>query len=245
MANVTRATIRANARLFADMRPDGSNEFVSDAEANGLINLRAAELWDRLIALRGGEAFEAVNTSLPTVAGTATIQLPSDFYHLLSFDLAWASTRIEPVGQLSSIADRYRYNDIPWAEGEGKAFRVRGNGTNTTFLELFPTPTANTNTSIRYVRAFAPIVTNVAGDVTEIDTFNGWDRAVALGVATDMRAIAGLDGREVAGMYAAELQRIDQAVTERVESHPTRIRDVYPEGNWLQDDWMRIRTPAS
>jgi hypothetical protein len=244
VATVTRATIRGNARLFADQRPDGTNEAITDAEANGLVNLRVAELWDRLIALRGGEAFEAVNTALPTVANTATITLPTDFYQLLAFDLAWSATRLEPVGQLPSIADRYRYADIPWAEGEAKAFRQRGSG-NSSFLEIFPTPTTAVNTAIRYITAFTPLATNNSADSTALETFNGWDRAVSLGVAADMRVISGLDSADVLRLYMADLERIDTLITERSASHPQRIRDVYPEGSLVTDDWMRLRTPAS
>ncbi len=227
------------------MRPDGASEFISDADANDLINSRAAEFWDRLVALRGESRFETVNTSLPTVADTATITLPSDFLDLLSFDLAWGASRLEAVGKLENIADRYKYNEIRFAEGAPKAFRIRGNGTNTTLLELFPTPTSAVNTVIRYIPSFTPLATNNSADSSTFDGFNGWDKAVALGVAVDMRVIAGLDAGEVSGLLQNELARIDLAAAERSANHPTRIRDVSPEGSPYDPDWMQMRTPAT
>jgi len=242
---VTRAQIRSRARLFADMRPDGDSEFISNADANDLINARAAEFWDRLVALRGESYFETINTSLPTVANTATIQLPADFLSLLSFDLAWSSARIEAVGKLENIADRYKYNEISFAEGEAKAFRIRGNGANTTYLEIFPTPTTAVNTVIRYVPSFTALATNHSADLSTFDGYNGWDKAIALGVAADMRLAAGLDNSGVLEMLSAELERMDLAAAERSANHPTRVRDVFPEGSPYDSDWMNMRTPAT
>ncbi len=242
---VTRAAIRNRARLFADARPGGDSEQVSDADANDLINARAAEFWDRLVALRGESHFETVNTSLPTVANTATITLPTDFLDLLAFDLAWTSARLEAVGKLENIADRYKYNEVSFAEGGPKAFRIRGNGTNTTLLELFPTPTSAVNTVIRYIPSFTPLSTTNSADNTTFDGYNGWDKAIALGVAVDMRVILGLDASELSGMLTNELARIDLAASERSANHPTRVRDVHPEGMPYDSDWMMMRTPAS
>jgi hypothetical protein len=242
-ALVTRSALRDKARLYADMRPGGTSEFLTNIEVNGLINGACAELWDRLVALRGHDYFETVNTSLPTVAGTATITLPADFYQLLAFDLAWASDRLEPVGAMQNIADRYQFNGVAWAEGAPKAFRVRGSAAGTQLLELFPTPTTAVNTAIRYVPSFTPIDTGTGGDVATIDGINGWDKSVALRVAIEMRMVAGLSTADLARLYEAELERVDSIATERAASYPARVRDV-SEG-WNGEDWMQLRVPAS
>jgi hypothetical protein len=240
---VTRAVLRNNARLYADQR---GRKFVEEDEANRLINLALAELYDRLVAAQGHEYYEAelappTAGAITTTSGTATYALPAGVYRILGFDLNWGADRLEPVPALASIADRARFNGVGWGEFTPKAFRLRGaqpSGTPAT-IELFPTPTSAVATVLRYVPAFADLTSESA----TFDGVNGWDRAVALRVALEMRAIAGLESTTIQGLYDRELQRIDELAADRAAAHAPTIRDVNPEGN-LFDDWYRHLPPA-
>lgn len=236
--SVTLAILRKNARLYADQR---GRKFVEDDEANRLINLALAELYDRLLAAQGHEYYEATSTSITTADGTAAYNLPSGFYRMLGFDLNWGTDRLEPVPALASIADRARFNGMGWGEFTPKAFRIRGAQLTgePAVLELFPTPTSAVATVLRYVPAF----TDLANDSATFDGVNGWDRAVALRVAIEMRAIAGLESASIQRLYEAELQRIDELAADRAATHAPTIRDVSPEGNFF-DDWYRRLPPA-
>lgn len=231
--SVTRATIRNNARLYADQRPGGGSTFIIDEEYNRLIGLALAELYDRLVAARGQEYYEKEDTSITTANGTANYNLPADYYQMLSVDLLWG-TRLEPVPALEHVADRSRFNDAPWDEGCGKAFRVRSPTTPTDpssahRIQFFPTPTSAVSVVLRYVPT-CPVLTQDAGIGGSFDGVNGWDRAVSLRVAIEARIIEKVSANDLRSLYEAELERIDQMAADRVASTASRIRDVNPEG---------------
>lgn len=240
-ASVTRAAIRAGALLYADLRPGGTDEHVDTEEVNELINLQAAEFWDKLVQARGADYY-ATPATVQTVAGTATVALPSAFYELLSVDLAWGSDRIEPVQRLSNIADRWIYRRVLWAEGSAKAFRESGTGTGTV-LEFFPTPNAQTTVELRYVPSFEPWATDDSDDAATIDGINGWHKLVMLGTAVELRMIHGLDPREQREQLAIVMRRMDELASERAPSHAQQIRDVHPEGWHGDKDWKHLLTP--
>ena len=223
--SVTRATIRDNARLFADQRPGGGSTFISDGEYNRLIGLALTELYDRLLSARGHSYYEEelkppTTDAITTVAGTAAYSLPDDFYELLSCDLLWG-TRLESVPALEHIADRARFNDAPWDEGCGKAYRMRK-----ALIEFFPTPTSAVPVVLRYV----PTCPELDSESATFDGVNGWDRAVSLHVAIQARAIEKVSANDLWTLYTPELARIDQMAADRAASSASRVRDVNPEG---------------
>lgn len=237
---VTRGTVRANARLYADERQGGSSGFVSDIEANRLINLALCEFYDLLVAARGHEFYETEDTSIITSAGVATYTLPADFYQLLSADLQWATDRMEPVPALASPADRHRFvsNGLRWAENAPKTFRLRG-----TLIEFFPTPNSTTQVVLRYVPT-CPELTSDNNTDGSFDGVNGWDRLISLRVACELRTIAGQPATWLTNMYEQERERIEALAADRAASHPARIRDVNPEGS-VNDAWWRELPPPS
>jgi len=237
-SSVTRGEVRALARLYADERPGGSEAFISDADCNTLINGALKEFYDLLVAARGHEFYETEDTSVTTANGTATYSLPADFYQLLSVDLRWAADRLEPVGALASVADRYRYvsSGVSWGESAPKAFRQRG-----ALIELFPTPTSAVTVVLRYVPV-CPELTADSGANGSFDGVNGWERLIALRVACEMRTIAGQPASWLNGMYERERERVEELASQRAASHPATIRDVNPEGSSL-DAWWRDLPP--
>jgi hypothetical protein len=218
---VTLSQLRSDALLYADERPNSASTFITTTEANRLVNLALTELYDLLVAARGHEHYETVSTAIATVAGTATVNQPSDFYQLLSLHLQWSTTDIEPVDDLEHVADRHRLvNWGTWTAWGPKAFRIRGS-----VIEFFPTPTTATTLQIRYIPAF----TDLANDNSTFDGVNGWEKLVALRAAMEMRAINRQPGGELERLYDRERERIEAMAADRASSTPKRIRDAMPE----------------
>lgn len=218
---VTLLQLRTDARLYADERPGGASTFITDTEANRLVNLALTELYDLLVEARGQEYYETVSTSTSTVAGTATISLPSDFYQLLGVHLQWATNDLEPVQDLEHIQDRHWLVNLgTWSKYAPKAYRLRGAS-----LEFFPTPTSVVTVALRYIPAF----TDLAADGSTFDGVNGWEKLVALRAAIEMRVIAGRSYADLDRLYERERERIQGLAADRAAQHPKRIRDVQPE----------------
>lgn len=219
---VTLAQLRSLALLYADERPGGASTFITTTEANQLVNLALTELYDLLVAARGHEYYETTTEAVSTTAGSATANLPSDFYELLALHLKWSATDIEPIDALEDIADRHRLvNWGTWSQWSPKAFRIRG-----TVIEFFPTPSTTTVLQIRYV----PVFTDLAMDASTFDGVNGWEKLVALRAAIEMRAINRQPGGELERLYERERDRVEALAADRASATPKRIRDANPEG---------------
>ena len=218
MRTVTLAQLKRMARLYADERGGGPAPFIGEDELRDLINSAVADHYDLLVHAGGHERYETVDTSIATVDGTATIDLPDDFYELLSLHLAWGTNQLERVEALDSIDDRRDLvNHGVWARDSAKAFRRRG-----ALIEFFPTPNAATDVELRYV-ATAPVLT------AENDTFdgvNGWERMIEYRVAGEMLAIAGKSPSAMLALYETEREKIELLAHQSTASSPDRIRDV-------------------
>ncbi len=208
------------ARLYADERPAGSGAFISTTDDLLLVNTAVQSLHDLLLSL-GGEDYFAADASLSTVAGTATITLPSTFYRLVSLHIQWATNRREELTELTAEGDRYLLTDLNgWGEGTRKAFRIVANN-----LELYPTPTSVQTLLMRYV----PVATVLAALSDSTPSINGWHKLCALQIAAEMRTVRGQANGMLQQAYAKELERIETIAAERTQNEPARIRDVFPE----------------
>lgn len=78
----TLGDLRSDVRQRADMV---SSQFVTDSEVNEYINQSIAELYDLLIATRGMDFYEKLQ-SFTTVGGTSQYPLASDFYQLVRIE---------------------------------------------------------------------------------------------------------------------------------------------------------------
>jgi hypothetical protein len=233
--NVTIATVRENARLYADQRPGTSSTFVSDPEVDRLIHQAIrGEFYDLLVAARGHEYFETV-ASLTTVAGASTIDLPSDHYEFLSLFILWSATEAEPIDQLDSIDDRdqYIYPGANWARETPKAFRLRGS-----VIELFPTPNVAQALELRYVPTYS--------EASVFDAVNGWDKLVSLAVARELLIIQKLPTSQLQELYDETKQRVEMLAADRVASKPARVRDVvgYEDPRRRRRNWRYHGMPS-
>jgi hypothetical protein len=222
---VTRQAVRALARLYADQRPGGGSlKFIGNPDVNDLINLAFSENWDRLVAARGHEYYAKKSTAITTAAGTATYNLPADFFELITLGISWNTDRLERVRALNSLDETFLFNGITWGEGTRKAYRLVEGA-----VELFPTPNAAIGTILRYVPT-APLLTADEGANGSFDGVNGWHRVIALNVAIQMRSIAGRDVGNLVELYERDVERIEALAADRAATAAPMIRDVSPDG---------------
>jgi hypothetical protein len=226
---VSLAKLRGLARLYADQRPGGQNEFIPDADlgvattgsVNDLINLALTELYDLLVAARGHEYYLS-SSAINIVAGTASYALPATFYQDKGVILEWNAKDHEPVDDYERVLARAGYANLGiWSPWSPKAYRlVAGN------LEFVPTPTSAVTGRLRFIPALAPLT----NDVDTFDGVNGWEKLVALRVAMEMRAVEERPFGDLQTLYAIERERIEAMKAEREAAHPKRVIDVCPEG---------------
>lgn len=229
---VTLTQLRADARLFADQRvhTSQSSTFINDTELDRLINLKLAELHELFVSARGNDYDGTVSeTTIQIIPGTARYSLPADFFQVLSAELLWSPTEHERLRSLSShpVADELK--PLLWDRGSEKGYRVRGPQ-----IEVYPTPTTSVSLAIQY----APVFLDLASPSDAYDGVNGWEKLVAIGVALEMREIAGTKLGSLPDLYAQQLKRITDMVADRQAVDPLEIRDVEPKGRPRWGFWL-------
>lgn len=228
----TLAEMRTTARQLADAT--NQTDWVDDAELDERLNEWLQALYDKLITARGHE-FYAATKAITLVSGTASYDLPANFYHL--------SACIANDG--SVYCDMY-----PWqpqelaqllsAEGGGGAtslgnYRYRLQNAQ---IEIRPKPSVSGHSlELRYV----PSMTRLKNANDTFDGVNGWERYACLGVAIDLLNKEESDS----GPLQLELTRIEARISalagNRDAGHPHRIQDV--RGDWGDSVWSVPREP--
>jgi hypothetical protein len=218
------------ARLYADERPAGSTAFISTTDDLLLVNTEIAALWDLLLSLGGEDYFAVDDVTQSTVAGTATVALPSAFYQLVSVHIRWASDRNEEVNRLTADGDRYLLRDAgTWGEGSQKAYRLKGDT-----IDFSPVPTSAKVVVVRYL----PRATLLTALSESTPSVNGWHELCAWRIAAKMRAIRGQPNSMCLQFAADALERIETIAAERALNEPARIRDVMPDQSRSRWGWL-------
>lgn len=101
---VSRSTLRERVRQRADVVSDNH---VSDAEINDLLNEGITEHWDLLVTAAPPDYY-AASTTVSVVSGTSVYALPSDFYKLRAVQVLEGGEEYRPVGPIQD-ADIQRY----------------------------------------------------------------------------------------------------------------------------------------
>jgi hypothetical protein len=235
---VTLEQLEADASLYADLRPTGAAEFVTTTQRYRLINQHIRKWQDLLIAQRPQDQ-DLARYTFALVPGTQSYAYPvgpaAPVHSWVSAELQWSPTHVEPIG-LIAPADLWKYASVIWGQGTPKGYTAgEGLGQN---LLFYPTPTSAATAVFRYIPAHSDLVTS-PGTPNTINTYNGWDKFIALGVAIEMLAIAGRDASHLVRLYDEERKRLETLAAERITYDPKYVREVYPEGIWSTHDWAR------
>ena len=226
-ATRTLAQLRDATRRYSDFIAGGSALPVfSDTDVEQFINDAIAEYYEMLVAARGHEYFLATST-IAVVGGTSTYTLPATFMELSSLTLEWRSDWHELVPPLDSLLQRHLFNNqIVWAQGSRKAFRIFGSQDGTQSIEFVPAPGTSVTARLRYIPTFAPLT----GDEEVIFIVNGFDKLVCISAAIEMRSVKGLPVAALQTLQAAQIERLQEMAAERLADQPARVIDVDPEG---------------
>lgn len=223
---VTLGKLRGLARLYADQRPaDETNAFVNavgtttTAGVNDLINLAVGEFYDLLIKASGGD-FNRTSADLAIVAGTSLYNLPATYYQGLAVELHWAAQDVEPVDQMATSRDRWKFLNLnSWGSWSPKAFRRVG-----AQVEILPVPTSAVTARLWFV----PVFTDLTADADTVNGVNGWEKLIALKVAMELREIEESPPGQLPRMFEAEKERIEGLIAD-LNPGPAQVVDVMPE----------------
>jgi hypothetical protein len=206
MATATLAQIRSRTRFLGSF--ENSTKF-TDALVNGEINAALAELYELLDDVHGG--YFDTDTTTPTVASQAYVDLPAAFWRLRGVDILIGGKyhALEQVG----IEQR---NDFQSSSGQPVAYRTIAGGTRGR-IALYPTPSAVYTLRIVYTPTYTPL----SADGDSFEYYNSYEDYVICGT------LLRLDQREERplGERQNELARIK----DRIVKGASRRRSAEPQ----------------
>lgn len=226
-ATVTLTQLKARALRRADMvSGDGFvDTTTSGGELETYIQEGGRELYD-LVLKYYGEDYYYSSAAAVTVAGTATVALPSDFYKLLGVD-AVLPGYTDPVP-----LDRFNWNERhnegansgwSWANATPR-YRLRAGN-----LYFIPTPQAVHSLTVHYVPAMPAI-----SDAAPFDGINGWDEYIVLSAAIKMLAKEESDTSALQVELERCRRRIEEMAPARDVDKPLRVTDIMDNADF---DW--------
>lgn len=198
MATITLSAMRDIIRFRGSY--ENSAKF-TDARITVEINAALAELHELMADT--WEGYFDTDTTAPTVAAQAYVDLPATFWRLRGADILIAGKYRE----LKQIGFGER-NDFQ-TSGRPQAYRSAAGGARGR-LVLYPTPNAVYTIRINYV----PTVTALSADADSIEAYNAWSDYVIVG------ALLRLDQREERPLMERqqELERLRQRIVKAAGS---------------------------
>lgn len=208
--------LRADVLQYADMV---GSSFVTTTELDRRINESNRRLHGLLAASAIAHQVLAKQLAAVTVADVADVNLPIDFYKLVTLDVK--------AGSLFEAAEPlqwHRRNDFQessgWTEGSKVYYTIISTSGGSPFVRWYPTPQAVHDITVSYI-PHPPVL-------TALDTVsypNGWESWIAIDVAIQLQAKEETDSSQL----LLERERIESEITSAVasmeRSGPERVRD--------------------
>lgn len=154
------------------------SQVMTDAFVTDSINKALAEFYDLVSGTF--EGFYDKTATVATVAGTQTVNLPSDFYNLRAIDRQLDAENFSPLTRLV-FRDTYSYG----GRGIPSGYMLHG-GTAPGVMRLWPIPDSVYTLRVTY----EPLFAQLAADGDTFDFRNGWEEYVI------HAALLRLDARE-------------------------------------------------
>lgn len=225
--NQTQAQIAANIQKLADVQ--GTNALLRHplADIYEYIN-RGVGAFHRLVSETNPDQRLITSSTVTTSSGTATYALPSDFDHMVSFDLTANGTKVWL--QAYELHERPMLTDSS-SSYAGIPFTYRLQGAN---IELLPTPTGVYTGKLWYIPAPTMLATDGSAASTNIDTINRLDEFL---IYFGARLVATKDKNwDLANECTQRLQEMTpeiQAIARsRDKNSPPRIVDEMLTNRW-------------
>lgn len=174
---VTLATLKTAAMERAGLENSVAFDTAAGGELEDLIQQSATALYD-LILSAYGEDYYVTETTLSTVAGTATVTLPSDFYRLVG--LWWPTTNGR---KLETIAwDYVDFDSSAWTLYAWPRYLIQGMD----YVRFSPVPTTVESVRCVYVPRM-PAIDDVGPPAVPFQGVNGWEEWITWDVAIKLR----------------------------------------------------------
>lgn len=215
MLTVTLSQLRTQTRQRADME---NTQFVSDSELNDYLNASAAELNDLLIGTY--EDYRLSTYSISVVAGTASYNLPSDFYKLRGVDLVLDNVGNAVTLKPFNFGERNAYMFTPTWNVVGLAYlRYHIKDDQIMFV---PVPNNASTVKLWYI----PCITRMSSDSDTLDGVNGYEEYVIIDAAIKMKIKEESDISELLAQKQAMKMRIEAMAAGRDAGMPEKVSDV-------------------
>lgn len=228
---VTLSELRTRVRYIADAE---NADNLADVNLNTRINAAYRELYESVS--RANPTRYYASLAAVTVAGTATIALPTDMLFLRSVAI-YAGTPIIgqtitfPAGAVLEQIERASDNEVyQYASGESWARRLPRYIEEQYNLRFVPPPESVYGVEIRYVPVPAALIdpTEAAPGVS-LEAWNGWDDWIVYRVAIEYAIKEERDISALASLFSRAEQRIRGAAGARDNGRPLQITDVRSE----------------
>jgi hypothetical protein len=227
-----------------------TEDFVIDDELDDIIKQGVMQLYDRLIAARGQEYYR-VTVFTNTTVGTSTIELPGDFYKLLTVSGNEALLDIDtesgllglpanaPTSNGWFLMQPFMAQEIPQlmniSSGSPCETRYRLAGLHPTeaetlprpMIELLPVPRQSFTLRFDYIPVCdtEPLIGADDGNVT-FDGINGWEEYVVLVAAIEVLGMEESNTSHLEKALARQEARLEALADNRDSGRPERINDV-------------------
>ena len=215
--STTLTEFKARTLRRADMSVSDFPDLSSGGEVETYIQEAGEELYDEIIAVFGEDYFYDVS-SVNTVAGTATVDLPSDFKHLLGVDAAVPGATTNRSLEKFNWNERNIFEDnVGWNWDIAiPRYRLRAGK-----IWFIPTPQDVHAVTIHYVPTFTPI-----DDSTNVWT-HGFDEFIPIRAAIKLLRREESDTVELERELEAQRARIRRIAPHRDLDKPPTVVDVY------------------
>jgi hypothetical protein len=191
--------------------------FISDAEITEYLNYCLSDLYDQLVQA-GGQPWYRNSYTFTSVNNTSAYSLPTDFYRLVSVDIALGGGLvISARPYMEAERNRFRWYYQGWFAGRPVFYRLLGNQIN-----FIPTPSGSYSITLNYYPTFAKLV---SGSDT-FDGVNGWEELAVWKAAAYCKAKGDEDPGYCEAQAAKLQERIDALAAQRDAENPERVHDV-------------------
>lgn len=207
-------------REMADME---NTQFVTDAEILRRVNQSYRRLYNEIVNTY--QDYFTEQDTITTISGTATYDLPDDFYKLVGVD-------VDDTGRPYSLK-RLEYsqrNTRLWPTTRPYAYVIRQDA-----ITIYPTPSAVDDLIVSYV----PVPVNLVSG-GNINAHNGWDQYVVEQVAIQLLAKEESSTTELREQFALTRNDLFAYFQNRDAGEPIMVRDVFDEA-FGESDLLRWR----
>lgn len=200
MALKTREQIRDRAFQRANM--EDYDDFLSEEEMNGLINVALKDYYEHILDAEVGEIF-VTNAPILTKSGTYSFVLPADFFKLRNISY-YRGDRYHRLGK-ANPSDYPQLTTREPSEAAAKYVLRYDMQTDVWCAHCFPSTLQAANLAVMYIPE-PPLFTS---DADQIGFLNGWEEYVVIQCAIWARE---KEGTEYTGLLA-ELEEIKSDIS--------------------------------